>query len=222
MNKKRYLILTLILSLLCMNKVYATCTQTAKEEFKKLEKQYRITTIFNSKDKTYNMKIEEADSNKFDYVFTTDYQYECKKINDNETECYGLKPGTSFYANIVGKTNQCNEVVKEELIKLANYNKFYGDPLCEGIEEFVLCQEIYDRVIDRETFEERIALYKKDKESKPEEEEPLNQDKSFIDKTISYVKQNLIQVIIVVIFIVLVITSLIVGYKLMRKSRRFE
>ena len=220
MKKTKYLALTLILSLLCMNKTYAVCTEEAREEFEKIENQYKITTTFNSDDKTYNIKIEQADVSKFKYRFAIDYQYHCKKISNTVTECYGLKNGTTFYANIVGNTKICNEILKEEEIRLKKYNDFYGDPLCEGIEEFVLCQEIYDREIDRETFEKRINSYKASKEKIDKEKHEDNNKKN--NEITTYIEENLIQTIIISCFIILIIISAIVGYKMIRKSRRLE
>lgn len=224
MNIKKNLTLTLVLSLLSINNVYAVCTEESKEEFNKIKNQYKITTTFNSETKTYNMKIEEADTDKYDYVFTIRQQYECKKISNTITECTGLKPGTSFYANVIGKTNQCNDVLKEELIKLKRYNEFYGDPLCEGIEEFVLCQELYDREIDRETFESRINAYKKNKQEKVTDEkiEEKKENKSILRDIISYVQENKIQTLIIIVFIVLVIVSMIIMINSSKKSRRLE
>lgn len=224
MKKKRYIALTLILSLLCIDKTYAACTEQAKAEFEKIKDQYKITTTYNSENKTYTMRIEEGAPDKYSYVFTIDYQYSCKEISNTVTECTGLKNGTSFYATIIGKTNQCSGFVKEELIELERYNQFYGDPLCEGIEEFVLCQEMYDKEIDRETFESRVEIYKESKEEKVEEEKKQQEleKKDIIGKISSYIKENLIQVIIIVVFIVLIIVSSIVAIKSLRKSRRLE
>lgn len=223
MKKKRYIALTLILSLLCMNKAYATCTQEAKDEFDKIKNEYKITTTFDSATKSYIMKIQEAKPDKFGYVFDIDYEYECKEISNTVTECTGLKDGTSFTATVMGVTNECSELVREDFIRLEKYNQFYEDPLCEGIEEFALCQEIYDREIDRETFEQRVKYYKESKQEKIEEEQKKQEEeKDVLNKTTSYAKENPLQIIIIIVFIVLVIISSIIGYKYIRKSRRLE
>lgn len=222
MIKKKYIISTILLSLICMNKTYAICTEQALEEFKEIENQYKITTNFNSEDKTYNMIIERGNPQKYDYVFTIDYGYQCTATSKTKLECTGLKPGTSFYASIIGKTKECNELVKEEEIRLKKYNKFYGDPLCEGIEEFVLCQEIYDKDLDRETFEQRIKLYKDKKNQQDDTKTDIEEDKNQEDEIKEYIEKNKIEIIIISVFIVLIIITSIVSYKMIRKSRRLE
>ena len=53
MNRKKYLILTTMLSLLCINKTYAACTQQEINDFKKIEDEYKITYKFDKETKTY-------------------------------------------------------------------------------------------------------------------------------------------------------------------------
>lgn len=227
MIKKKYIISTLILSLLCMNRTYAVCseqvTEELKKEFEKIEDQYKITTTFNSEDKTYSMRIEEGNRNKFSYAFAIDYPYNCKYISNTVRECDGFKNGTSIIAYMIGKTNTCIDKIKTEEIELKKYNKYYGDPLCEGIEEFVLCQQMYDREIDRTTFEKRIKSYKESKQLKEEEQQKeLEKENDIGNKIETYLKENLIQVTIISIFVILIVISSIVGYKIIRKNRRLE
>lgn len=223
MNKKKYIAFPIMLSLLCMNNVYAGCTEEIKNEYQNIKKQYKITTTFDSIDKTYTARIERANTDKFRYTTAIMSQYKCENISDTVTECYGLKPGTSFYAYVLGNTKDCDIMFKEEEIYLDKLNKFYGDPLCSGIEEFVLCQEVYDREITRETFEYRINKYKESKEQKYQEELKKQEEENKVTNKIStYIKENTTQVIIIIIFIILLITTIIVGYKSMKKSRRLE
>ena len=212
-----------MLSLLCINNVYAACTEELKDEYQNIKKQYKITTTFNSIDKTYTARIEQPETNKFRYATAITSQYKCEKISNTVTECYGLKPGTSFYAYILGNTKDCDIKLKEEEIYLDRINKFYGDPLCLGVEEFVLCQEIYDREITRETFENRINKYKESKKQKEHEKLKKQEEENKLTNKIStYIKENITQVAIIAIFIIIVIISSIVGYKTMKKSRRLE
>lgn len=222
MNKKKYIAFPLLLSLLCINTVYADCTQQARDEYNSIKDQYKITNTFNSDSKKYTIRIEKPNNDKFRYTTAITSQYKCEKISDTITECYDLEPGKTFYAYIMGKSNDCNIMLREDEIYLKKNNKYYGDPMCSGIEEFVLCQEIYDRDIDRETFEYRINKYKESKEIK-QEEEKKQQDEEKIDNKIStYIEENKTQQIIIIIFIILLIISIITGIKSEKKSRRLE
>lgn len=220
MNRKKYIALTLMLSLLGINNVYADCTQQARDEFESIEEQYKITNTFNSDTKKYTIKINRANTNKYVYTTAITAQYKCKNISETETECYDVEPGKTFYAYILGKTKECNIMLREDEIYLKKNNKYYGDPLCTGIEEFVLCQEIYDRDIDRETFEYRINSYK---ESKHKEEIKKQEEQNKTENKISkYIKENKIQIIIISVFIILLTISIVIGIKSTRKSRRLE
>lgn len=223
MKKKKYILLTLILSLLSIDNVYAKCTDETKNEYEKIRNQYKTTTTFDSNSKTYTVRMENANTDKFRYSSAITAQYNCKTISDTITECYGLEPGKSFYVYTLSTTKDCDIILKEEEIYLKKLNKYYGDPLCAGIEEFVLCQEIYDRDIDRETFEYRIAKYKEseqaEKDKKDEEQAKENEP---INKITSYIKNNPIQIIIIAIFTVLLIITIIIEIKSSKKSRRLE
>ncbi len=223
MNKKKYIAFPILLSLLCINNVYADCTEEARNEFNSIKNQYKITPIFNSIEKNYTIRIETANTDKFRYVTSLKKTYECKKISETLTECYGYEPGVSFYAYVIPNVNDCHVTLKEEKIYLDKLNKYYGDPLCSGIEEFVLCQEIYDRDIDRETFEYRINKYKESKKQKEQEDLKKIQEENKTTSNIStYIKENTFQVIIIAVFIALLITTILVSYKSMKKSRRLE
>jgi len=224
MNKKKYIAFPILLSLLCINNVYADCTQQARDEFKTIEDQYKITTEYNRETKTYTMRIEEGKPEKFRYVFSMEYDYRnFKKINENVAEITGLKPGMSFDVTIMGQMANCRDSVRVDYVKLKRNNEYYGDPLCKGIEEFALCQEFYEREINRETFEKRIESYKESKIEKQQIEEQKNsKEKNTLKEISTYLKENLIQVIIVVIFIILIIVTIITTIIREKKSRRLE
>lgn len=227
MKKKKYILLTLILSLLSIDSVYAGCSEESKKEYEQIRHQYKVTTTFDSNSKKYTVRIEKANTDKFAYTTSITAEYDCKIMSDTVTECYGIEPGKSFYVYTMGKTNDCDIMLNEEEITLKKYNQYYGDPLCTGIEEFVLCQELYDREIDRETFESRINKYKKSMENKKQQEEKeeelkKQQEEKILNKVVSYVRTNQIQVIIIIIFIILATITAIIEIKSSKKSRRLE
>lgn len=222
--KKRYLILTFILSLLCVDKAYAYCTQQVKDEFKKIENEYKVTTEYISENKTYTMKIKMSKNHKFAIGFLGLNADKCQGVDETTLECLNLTPGDSFFIQIYTSTEGCNEVLKEEFIELKEPNKYHGDPLCKGNEEFALCQEFYDKEIDREEFEDRVEIYEEQKQEKLEEEQKQQEEQKedVIEKTTTYLKENLIQIIIIIVFIILVIISSIIGIKHYKQSRRLE
>ena len=224
MNKKRYLTLALALSLIGMNKSYAACTQEQLDAFKLVEKEYKITYELNRSTKDYTVKLQENENNKYEYVFSENLvKDKILSVENNTTIIERVYPG-EYTVYIRSKEELCNDNLKTITIKLPRYNIYSEDPLCDGIEEFYLCQETYEKEIDRETFESRINTYKKSKEQQNKQETSKDNEakEKGLNELLTYIQNNPIQVIIVVIFIILVIITIIVTIKQSRKSRRLE
>lgn len=219
MNRKKYLIITTVLSLLCVNKAYAACTQQEINEFKKIEDEYKITYEFDKQTKDYILVFKTPLEKKYDFIIYTNTNLNCKKINEEKTECYNIKPD-EYKIGIVGITNTCKDELKSIKLELSRYNNFSEDPLCQGNEEFVLCQPTYDKEIDYETFISRIKTYIKTKNNKnPIEEQNEESNKDILKQ---YIKENLLTIIIVVMFVILIIITTVLTIKSIRKSRRLE
>lgn len=213
-------IFTTILFLICMTNTFAACTQEEINEFKKIENQYKITYEFNKDTKDYTLFIEAGGSDK--YRFSTNSEeilQNCQVIDENKTNCYNVPKG-EYTLEIVGRTETCQSTLKEIKIKLKGYNKFYNDPACEGIEEFVLCQETYDKEIEYETFLSRVNTYKKTKEKDNENKNNIKVEKE--NKILEYAKNHLFEIIIIAIFIILSIITIVITTKSIKKSRRLE
>lgn len=224
MKKKRYIALILILSLLSMNKAYAACTQEEISGFEDVEDEYKITYEFNKETKDYTLKFSSPKPDMYDYVIYSAVDFECKDLDEDhmKSECYNV-PINEYILEIVGQTDSCNDVLKTFTLKLPDYNNFSEDPACEGIEEFYLCQPTSEEKVDYDTFISRVNTYKR---TKAEKEELVEQKKEgnneLLEEVMSYIKENLIQIIIIAVFIVLVVISTIVTYKSVKKSRRLE
>ena len=221
MKKKTYAILTLILSLLCINKTYAACTQEEINEFKRIEDKYKVKYEIDKSTKKYHLYFERSKPNIYDYIIYTDEKIECEDINSTITKCSYFEAG-EYELEILGQTETCKDSFKKITLNLPKYNKYSEDPLCQGIEEFVLCSPIYDKDIDYETFASRVETYKRTKKEKKEPNEERKQEENKIDVVLEYVKQNLFQIIIIIVFVVLLITTIIITAKSIGKSRRLE
>lgn len=221
MKKYKYTIFTIILFLICISNTYAACTQEEINEFKKIEDQYKITYEFNKSTKDYTVTFDGVEPKK--YVFSIksgEPITNCKKINDYKTECYNVKKG-NYIIETKGTTDSCKDTLKTITLNLKGYNKYHEDPMCDGIEEFVLCQETYDKEIDYDTFVSRVETYKRTKEK---EKPILNEQKeeTIQNKMIKYIKIHLLEIIVIILFVVLVFITTIVTAKSIKKSRRLE
>lgn len=222
MNRKKIIISTLILSLFSINQVYASCTKEELEEFKKIEKEYKVTYEFNKATKDYTISFHTPQRKKYDYEIYTDIKLNCKIIDEEVIECYNI-PINTYRLSIVGVTSTCDDLLKEETLKLPELNNYSEDPLCEGIEEFYLCRPTTEKQVDRETFESRVKTYKKTKLKKENEEKKQTAIKEENEnKIVKYIRENIFQIIIYVIFLILILITTIITMKSIRKSRRLE
>ena len=218
MIKKKYIISTILLSLLCMNKTYAACTQEEINEFKKIENQFKVTYEFNKTTNDYHITIYNPAPNDYAYTFKEDLNHMKYESGDGGTLTFsGIKSGT--YETIIIGLKECTDDLKTITFKLPELNKYYQDPLCEGIDEFVLCQPTYSKEIDYETFKSRVETYKKTKKNK---EQTKKEEVTEENKILDYIKDNIYSIIIITVFVILVSITTIITAKSIRKSRRLE
>ena len=212
-------IFTIILFLICITNTYAACTQEEINEFKKIEDEYTIKYEFNKDTKDYTITFNAPLPEKYTYQFNEDIDIKnLEMTTETNFKISKVTPG-EHQIEIMGITKECLGIIKTITLKLPEYNNYSEDLLCEGIEEFVLCQPTYDKDIDYDTFVSRVNTYKKSKEKKQNNKIIQNEKDN---KIIEYIKDNLIQIIIVAIFIVLVIITAYIMIKSIRKSRRLD
>ena len=132
-------------------------------------------------------------------------------------QCYNCKP-QKYDIYIIGQTEQFDDILKAITLNLP-YNSLSEDPICEGIEEFVLCQPTYSKEIDYDTFVSRVNTYKK---SKVTQSSSNNNNSNKENELITYIKENLLTIITISIFIILVIITIILTARSIKKSRRLE
>lgn len=221
MTKTKYYILIFILSLICTNKVCAVCTPEEMNEFKKIEDKYRVTYEFDMDSKTYSLFFKSPKPDNYHYVIYTESDLNCTTENESTLKCINFKPDM-YTIEIVGMTDTCDDILKTFDLNLTRYNNYASDPLCEGIEEFVLCNPLYDKEIDYETFVSRVNTYKKTKDKEIIENEHTTDDTEPVDNVINYIKDNIIQIFIIIIFVVLLIITIVITAQSIRKSRRLE
>lgn len=219
MNLNKYITFTILLFLLCITSTYAACTQEELNDFKKIEQDYKVTYEFDKNTKDYRVTFYIPYIEKYVYEIDQNINLENAVASTGKSfTVSGIKTG-DYRIEVVGTTVACNDTLKEIILKLPKYNVYSEDPLCAGIEEFVLCQPTYDKDIDYDTFVSRVNTYKKSKTEKLDEKPKEEPQENVI---IEYIKDNLIQIIIITIFIILVTITIIVTAKSIRKSRRLE
>lgn len=215
-------IITIILVSLIINTniIYAECTTEEQEYYKSIEDKYQTTYVFDKESRTYTMTLTYGDMSAFSYSIEGDGMEIANIEVTDKIIVSNLAPG-QYIAFVVGLTDSCNDVLKKEEITLPQYNQYAYDPVCEGIEEFVLCSPTYDKELDYDTFISRVNSYKKNKANQ-DKTDNNTEEKPTIKE---WLKDNYMYFIYAIIGIVaLLIIALIVKviYNHERKRRRLE
>ena len=215
-------IITIILVSLIINTniIYAECTTEEQEYYKSIEDKYQTTYVFDKESRTYTMTLTYGDISAFSYSIEGDGMEIANIEVTDKIIVSNLAPG-QYIAFVVGLTDSCNDVLKKEEITLPQYNQYAYDPVCEGIEEFVLCSPTYDKELDYDTFISRVNSYKKNKANQ-DKTDNNTEEKPTIKE---WLKDNYMYFIYAIIGIVaLLIIALIVKviYNHERKRRRLE
>lgn len=227
MSKKIYLLSLFSLFLLLPHTSYADCTKEEIEHFKEIEDEYKVTYEFDENTQKYTVMLHSKDVRKYaliyqDYETMVNAEY-YENGNELDFKIKNFNPGTYEFI-IAGQTDTCKDILKRINVKLDKYNELSKNELCEGIEEFVLCQPTYDKEISYEEFVSRVNTYKKTKSKK--ETIDGNKNNNSIDKKISivtdFIKANLQNIVIIAIFIIITIIAIILFAKSYKKSRRLE
>lgn len=220
MKYERYLLFLLLIIVIPINKAYANCQDELKE-IEDIKDEFQITYEY-VPDVTeyggYILTFYNPNSSKYIIDMYKPTDLICNEENEYYTKCYYYMPGT-YIADIKSTNNSCKEILNQIELKLP-YNKYSKDPVCEGIEDFVLCKPTYDKEIDYETFLQRVEAYKNALiEQKEQEESKLEEpiiEKSIYERIIDYIMKNIfiiVTIIIAIILLIVLITSIIKNYR---------
>lgn len=217
---KKVITIILVSLIINTNIIYAECTTEEQEYYKSIEDKYQTTYVFDKESRTYTMTLTYGDISTFSYSIEGDGMEIANIEVTDKIIVSNLAPG-QYIAFVVGLTDSCNDVLKKEEITLPQYNQYAYDPVCEGIEEFVLCNPTYDKELDYDTFISRVNSYKKNKANQ-DKTDNNTEEKPTIKE---WFKDNYMYFIYAIIgIVVLLIIALIVKviYNHERKRRRLE
>lgn len=238
MKKSKYILTTILLSLSLCTEVSAKCTEEMKQRFKEIEKKYTITRSFDEKTQEYVFTYHMPKSLYFEFHIESETGVTCVFKDPQNAECRtkDLKKKQNFI--IKGKYSSCDEELKKESAVTATekkevYNKYSESKLCEGIEEFVLCQKDYSKELTEDEFKKRVETYKNSQTKKEEnnnievensktEQQEENTLKKVFDKVFDYIKGHIVVIGSTIALIILTIITIILNVKSIKKSRRLE
>lgn len=202
-----------------VNIIHAECTKEDTNYFKSIEDKYKVSYTFDKDTKTYKMYLSYSDPSAFLYDITGDgIDNATIDMNEENIILSNLASG-NYYISIIGVSNSCTDTFKTINLTLPQYNIYSEDPICRGIEEFVLCSPTYDKEIDYNTFIARVDAYKKQKEKEDNQKDDTIQEEN---KIIKYIEEYYIYVIVSVLLLVVAILLIVKIYNKARQRRRLE
>ena len=133
-------ILLFFISFFIVLDVKASCSYTTLANLKKLASNVNVTYTYNIVENTATFNIRFANLTRDIYVYDS---YNDKSYYDTgEIVLNDFKDGTKYRFFIKSNDSNCkDELLMTKYISLPKYNKFYGDPICNGIENYTLCQK---------------------------------------------------------------------------------
>ena len=219
---KKILLITLVSLIVNTNIIYAECTTKDKEYYESIKDKYNISYEFDKDTKAYKLYLTYGDDSAFSYEIEGDIMdnvnYEFK---DNTTIISNITPG-EYILRVIGVSDSCSDTFREETITLPKYNEYAYDPICEGIEEFVLCSPTYDKEIDYETFISRANTYRKNKEKGNDTTDDEKGNKNTITEWFKNNYQYIIYGLIGIAVLIMAIIIIKIIYNKERKRRRLE
>lgn len=224
MKHIKYILLMFIFLIFPLN-AYAKCSDEDKNLYNQYKDKFKVEKTFNKDTLTYNVKFYNPmpDSFKYDGNFISSDIYSCIDDNNGIITCDRGYVG-NYIIRVVGITPNCNDELDKFELELS-FNKYYNNPICEGIEDFVLCDPTYGKEIDYDTFVSRVNTYRRTKteeQSKIEEEPKENKVKVFFENILEFTEDNLGLIILAVVAIIILIILIIMIIKSYKKRWKLE
>lgn len=201
------IILGLFIILLIPSKTLALkCTESQIERFEKLAKQIQVTYDYQEKEDNVQFTIKFHNVHNDLYLIDYNTFDETMIYNDNRSgiiTASNYQPGLTYTFEVVNKKSLCDlTIITKVTTTLPSYNKYYKDSLCDGIENYFLCQKWANvGTISYSDFKKGIESYRlQNKITEPVIDEDI--EYSFWDKIRNFVADYYFYFVLVFVFFV--------------------
>ena len=227
MRKLKNLLITLTLLLLLPVTANADC----ESDFKAIEDKFKVTYKYNYETDDFTITLVNPDYKKYSYTFASlDAINETNpQISEDGTLTHTISnyKDSTYKYYVIAIYDECSgKKAKQGTIELKKDNRFAYSPLCEGYEEFVLCQKDYYKELDEETFKERLEIYKKTKVNQKDngssDKKEEKENNNIITTITKFIEKNIKIIIIIAVSIIAIMASIILFTKKYKKRRRLE
>ena len=204
MKKISIFLIIFISFCLCINKVNASCNYTRLANLKKIASNVNVTYTYRIEDNKALFDIRFA--NLTDDIYLYDSFNDKKYTGKGEILLKDFKDGIKYKFYIRSNDEHCkDEGLTTKYVTLPKYNIYYGDSICEGIEDYTLCQRwgtfganSYDEYV-RQINKYKLSLKNNNKEEEQKEEITL------VQKVVRFILKNYVIVLITIIIVCLVL-----------------
>ena len=151
-------LLTFLIPITNVNGFY--CKYSNLSRYKSLASNISTTYDYVEENNTLTFSITLVNLNENLYIVdnTTQKVY---NYSENELTISGYTPGITVKYSVYTKDIDCSDILLYTIrVVLPAYNKFYSDPICEGISNYMYCQKWFSHNLDYETFKNRVTDYK--------------------------------------------------------------
>lgn len=168
MKKNILFVIMLCAFIIFPSNTHAICYSKDKVKLLSLAKNIKHTYVFDENTKTFNIIINNIPDS-FTIVDTTNNI--SHPFSGREITLTGFLPGKSYRFNIYSGDVSCGTSALSYIyVNTPVYNLNYSDPLCEGLQDYDICQKWGTYINNREQFEKEISKIKVEEKTKTVEE----------------------------------------------------
>lgn len=164
---KKILILLICLCLV-PTIVSASCTDKEIINMTSFVKNVNFTPIFDENTETFTIIVSNLDSSFYFIDTTNNITY--NTIGDGAI-ISGYKPGINYRFKFLSRNPNCiDRVLSSRYVETPVYNKYYKDPICNGMGEYKFCKKWPGYSYSYETIKSEVEKVKKQTNDNGKEE----------------------------------------------------
>lgn len=156
-------------------KIKGLCSVEDKMRYNSLSANVTVSYdyIENGDSVSFNITIHNVHRDLVVVDKLTNKQYQSKNSDLNNFTISGLSDGKNYSFGVRAKNGDCSTRFFNTLyVNLPKYNKYYKDQVCDGADDYLLCQKWAEiGNISYDEFKSSVESYKKSSNSKIDDEE---------------------------------------------------
>ena len=201
----------------------ATCTKKQVSNYEKLADQIQTTFDYveNNNEFYFNVTFHNV-HNELYLINSVDFEKLITYQNDKDGILMAskLEQGKTYTFQVLNKDTKCStKVIDKITVVVPNYNAYYKDPLCQGIEEFEWCQKwVNVSGVSYESFKASALNYKQQKENSNINTENPDETTNIFEKIRNFIGQYYLYIVGVLVVIATIVVIIISK----RKDKKFK